>query len=118
MPIRPAHLATMSATIADAVRPSIDGAVRRSSLGGASAVPSVSGPVTIVFESGHRQMVDGAGTTELVRGHGGIVKLEARARTDYAVYADAACTRVKRLRSGSGPARFIAPIHAAAIVLG
>ncbi|PSK99532.1 hypothetical protein CLV63_103257 [Murinocardiopsis flavida] len=109
MPIRPANLATMSATIAAVVRPEA----------GADAVaPTALGPVTITYESGYRQVVEAAGATELADGHGGIVELEAGTRTGYELYADAACSRAKRLRAGNGPARFLAPLHAHTIVLG
>lgn len=109
MPIRPANLATMSAAIAAVVRPEV---------GLDDAAPTRFDPVTITYESGYRQVAEGEGAIELVGGHGGIVELETGPRTNYGLYADAACSRTKRLRSGKGPARFLAPLHARTIVLG
>lgn len=105
MPIRPQNLATMSATIAGVVDAAAD---RR----------RADGPVTVVFESGHRQVVAGPAGRPLARDHGGIVALEAGAGTRYTLFAGITCHPTLVLRSGRGPAAFDIPVRAGSITVG
>ncbi|GAA4897003.1 phosphatase [Streptomonospora salina] len=106
MPIRPTNLATMSATIAGALSPT------RSDSGDTVR------PVTVTFESGHRQVVDTGGCRSLESAQGGVVAIEAEAAAKYALFAGTSCQGGRAIASGRGPATFGDPILAGAIVLG
>ncbi|MEY9214126.1 hypothetical protein NI17_021330 [Thermobifida halotolerans] len=100
MPIRPHYLAAMAATIARAS----DIAARRSGA-----------PVTVHYESGHRQVIEAATPHRLVRDQGGIVAVEADADTGYSLYAGAACHPILILRSDRGGVEFDIPVRAGSI---
>ncbi|MET9713103.1 hypothetical protein ACFW3Z_18840 [Nocardiopsis alba] len=103
MPIRPAHLATMSATIADAIS-------------GLSSEEEETAPVHVTFESGHRQTVDNGGCRVLETGQGGVVEIEGESR--FALFAGTSCQGSRTLASGHGAVRFGTPVLAGAIVIG
>ncbi|MBV2365146.1 phosphatase [Streptomonospora nanhaiensis] len=105
MPIRPANLATMSATIAGA-------------LAGMRAGDEPPRPVTVVFESGHRQVVEGGGCRTLESDQGGVVAIETQVATRYALFAGTSCQGGRAVASGSGSVSFGDPVLAGAIVLG
>ncbi|MFC3998360.1 phosphatase [Nocardiopsis sediminis] len=104
MPIRPANLATMSATIAGA-------------LAGMSGRDRTR-PVTVTFESGHRQVVEGGGCRVLDSDQGGVVAIETESPTKFALYAGNSCQGARAVASGSGSVTFGDPLLAGAIVLG
>lgn len=105
MPIRPTNLATMSATIAGTT-----------DAGG----PDDSEPsrVTLTFESGHQQVVEGGGCRALDSEEGGVTAIDTPAPTKFALFAGTNCQTVRAVASGNGSVRFDAPILAGAIVLG
>ncbi|TDQ55250.1 hypothetical protein [Actinorugispora endophytica] len=105
MPIRPQNLATMSATIAGAAS---SAANRRPG----------AGPVTVVFETGYRQVVEGPTGRPLAHGQGGIVALETGEDTRHTLFAGATCHPTLLLRSGRGPAAFEVPVRAGSIKIG
>ncbi|GAB3478496.1 phosphatase [Nocardiopsis coralliicola] len=104
MPIRPANLATMSATLAGA----------RGHRGGERSRASV----TVVFESGHRQEVEGGGCRPLDSEQGGVVALEADSDTKFALYSGTSCQGGRAIATGSGAVDFGVALLAGAIVLG
>ncbi|QBI52100.1 phosphatase [Streptomonospora litoralis] len=106
MPIRPANLATMSATIA--------GALSGMRAGRADSVR----PVTVTFESGHEQVVDTGGCRALEADQGGVVAIEADAVAKYALFAGTSCQGGRAVTSGRGSVTFSQPVLAGAIVLG
>jgi hypothetical protein len=95
----------MSATIA--------GAAAGMSAGGAATRP-----VTVVFESGHRQTVEGGGCRVLDSDQGGVVAIDTEAPTKYALFAGTTCQGGRAIASGSGSVAFGDPVLAGAIVLG
>ncbi|GAA1762929.1 MULTISPECIES: phosphatase [Streptomonospora] len=106
MPIRPANLATMSATIAGArsgMRSERDEAVK---------------PVTVTFESGHRQVVDSGGCRALESEQGGVIAIETDDDARYALFAGTSCQGGRAITSGRGSTTFSQPVLAGAIVLG
>ncbi|WP_046470462.1 hypothetical protein [Allosalinactinospora lopnorensis] len=105
MPIRPANLATMSATIAGA-------------LGGVPAGESRPPKVTLTFESGYQQVIDGGGCRVLTSGEGGVTAIDTESPTKYALFAGTNCQTGRAVASGSGSVRFGDPVLAGAIVLG
>ncbi|GAB3206702.1 phosphatase [Marinactinospora thermotolerans] len=96
MPIRPSHLATMSAAIAGAVPPRAG-----------------RGPVTVTYASGHRQVVERVGRTPLDPTQGGVVALDAGAGTRFSLFASGE----RELASGDAPMTFDAPLPANSIIL-
>ncbi|GAB3439735.1 hypothetical protein GCM10027570_04390 [Streptomonospora sediminis] len=105
MPIRPANLATMSATIAGA-------------LSGMRAGKDSVRPVTVTFESGHRQVVDSGGCRALESDQGGVIAIESDTAAKYALFAGTSCQGTRAVTSGRGSATFRQPVLAGAIVLG
>lgn len=105
MPIRPTNLATMSATIAGAIA-------------GLSSREETSVVVTVTFESGHRQVVEGGGCRTLETGQGGVVGVESEGRARFALFAGTSCQGSRALASGNGSVRFGDPVLAGAIVIG
>ncbi|RNL84392.1 hypothetical protein [Halostreptopolyspora alba] len=105
MPIRPANLATMSATIAGTT-----------GTGG----PDDSEPsrVTLTFESGYQQVVEGGGCRALEPGEGGVTAVDTPAPTKFALFTGTSCQTGRAVASGNGSVRFGSPILAGAIVLG
>ncbi|WP_017596228.1 hypothetical protein [Nocardiopsis potens] len=105
MPIRPEHLATMSASLAGARigRNTGDGPTRT---------------VAVVFESGHRQELEEGGCRMLDAGQGGVVSLEADAGTRFALYSGTSCQGARAIATGTGSASFGTPVFAGAVVLG
>ncbi|MFD0773733.1 phosphatase [Streptomonospora algeriensis] len=106
MPIRPTNLATMSATIAGALsgmRSDSDRSVR---------------PVTVTFESGHRQVVDTGGCRALESDQGGVMSIEAEPAAKYALFIGDSCQGGRAVTSGRGSVTFSQPVLAGAIVLG
>ena len=102
MPIRPANLATMSATISGAIS-------------GMSSKDETA-PVLVTFESGHEQSVENGGCRTLETGQGGVVEIEGGSR--FALFAGTSCQGSRSLASGSGSVRFGTPVLAGAIVIG
>ncbi|HLU97984.1 MAG TPA: hypothetical protein VKZ89_14195 [Thermobifida alba] len=100
MPIRPHHLAAMSATLAWAA----DGLAARTG-----------GPVTVRYESGRRQVCEAVVAHRLLRDQGGVVAVEADAGTGYALYAGTAWHPTLILRSARGGAEFDIPVRAGSI---
>ncbi|CAM4201760.1 phosphatase [Nocardiopsis rhodophaea] len=105
MPIRPANLATMSATIAGA-------------LAGMSGTAGHVRPVTVTFESGHEQVVEAGGCRVLDADQGGVVSIGTEAPTRYALYEGTSCQGGQALATGSGSVTFGDPVPAGAIVVG
>ena len=105
MPLRPHHLTVMFATLA----PTVDTAVHR-------AAGRTVRPVTICYESGHRQ-VCAAPAHRLRRDQGGVVAVETSADTGFVVYAGTACHPTLAVGSGRGRTEFAAPICAATILI-
>nr|WP_155999056.1 phosphatase [Streptomonospora sp. PA3] len=96
----------MSATIAGALsgmRPARDESVR---------------PVTVTFESGHRQVVDAGGCRALACDQGGVVAIETGPGSKYALFAGDTCQGGRAITSGRGSVTFSQPVLAGAIVLG
>lgn len=106
MPIRPTNLATMSATIAGALS------------GMRSDSERTIRPVTVTFESGHRQVVDTGGCRSLESDQGGVVAIEAEAASKYALFLGTSCQGGRAVTSGRGSVNFSQPVLAGAIVLG
>ncbi|GAB3711979.1 hypothetical protein [Nocardiopsis oceani] len=102
MPIRPANLATMSATISGAIS-------------GMSSKDKTA-PVLVTFESGHEQTVENGGCRILETGQGGVVEIEGESR--FALFAGTSCQGSRSLASGHGSVRFGTPVLAGAIVIG
>ncbi|MDA2805572.1 phosphatase [Nocardiopsis suaedae] len=102
MPIRSANLATMSATIAGA---------KAGTRGGP-------GRAVVVFESGHRQEVEGGGCRRLDAEQGGVVSVETEKATRFALFKGTSCQGGKADATGTGPVTFGVPVLAGAIVLG
>ncbi|ASU82082.1 phosphatase [Nocardiopsis gilva YIM 90087] len=105
MPIRPANLATMSATIAGA-------------LAGMSGAADRERPVTVTFESGHRQVVEAGGCRVLDADQGGVVSIGTEVPTRYALYEGTSCQGGRAIATGSGSVTFNDPVLAGAIVVG
>lgn len=102
MPIRPANLATMSATIAGAIS--------------GMANEEETAPVRVTFESGHEQTVENGGCRVLETGQGGVVEIDGESR--FALFAGTSCQGSRTLASGHGSVRFGTPVLAGAIVIG
>ncbi|MEU3015781.1 MULTISPECIES: hypothetical protein [unclassified Nocardiopsis] len=103
MPIRPANLATMSATIAGAIS-------------GMASKKEDTAPMRVTFESGHEQSVENGGCRVLETGQGGVVEIEGEYR--FALFAGTSCQGSRTLASGQGSVRFGTPVLAGAIVIG
>ncbi|WP_026117334.1 hypothetical protein [Nocardiopsis alkaliphila] len=102
MPIRPANLATMSATIAGAIS--------------GMANEEEAAPVRVTFESGHEQTVENGGCRVLETGQGGVVEIDGESR--FALFAGTSCQGSRTLASGHGSVLFGTPVLAGAIVIG
>ncbi|MCY9786255.1 hypothetical protein KIK06_20380 [Nocardiopsis sp. EMB25] len=105
MPIRPANLATMSATIAGAVS-------------GMSNGEDDAATVRITFESGFEQTVRNGGCRTLKTGQGGVVEIDSEANVRFALFSGTSCQGSRALASGHGTVRFGNPVLAGAIVIG
>ncbi|MEV2278446.1 hypothetical protein AB0I72_22940 [Nocardiopsis sp. NPDC049922] len=105
MPIRPANLATMSATIAGAVS-------------GLTNREDDSSTVRVTFESGFEQTVRNGGCRTLKTGQGGVVEVDSEAGVRFALFSGTSCQGSRALASGHGAVRFGDPVLAGAIVIG
>ncbi|MBB6173970.1 hypothetical protein HNR23_004030 [Nocardiopsis mwathae] len=95
----------MSATIAGA-------------LAGLSGPEHRARPVTVTFESGHRQVVEGGGCRVLDSEQGGVVSIGTEVPTRYALFAGTSCQGGQAIATGSGSVTFGDPVLAGAIVVG
>ncbi len=105
VPIRPANLATMSATIAGAIA-------------GLSNREDQAPPVKITFESGFQQTVEQGGCRALKTGQGGVTAIATEAKVKFALFAGTSCQGSRALASGHGSVSFGDPVLAGAIVIG
>lgn len=105
MPIRPANLATMSATIAGAIS-------------GLSRKGDETATVRVTFESGHQQSLNNGGCRPLETGQGGVTEVATEARVKFALFAGTSCQSSRALASGHGTVSFADPVLAGAIVIG
>ena len=105
VPIRPANLATMSATIAGAIA-------------GLSNREGRTPPVKITFESGFQQTVEQGGCRMLKTGQGGVTAITTETRVKFALFAGTSCQGSRALASGHGSVSFGDPVLAGAIVIG
>ncbi|MBB4934212.1 hypothetical protein F4561_005032 [Lipingzhangella halophila] len=77
--------------------------------------------VTLTFESGHQQVIEGGGCRALQSGEGGVTAIDTESPTSptkFALFAGPNCQTGRAVASGNGPVRFGAPVLAGAIVLG
>ena len=105
MPIRPANLATMSATIAGAIA-------------GLSSKEDQAPPVRVTFESGYRQTVENGGCRALKNGQGGVTEISTDSKVKFALFSGNSCQGSRALASGHGTVSFGDPVLAGAIVIG
>lgn len=105
VPIRPANLATMSATIAGAIS-------------GLSSKQEQAPPVRVTFESGYQQTVANGGCRTLKTGQGGVVEIASDSKVKFALFAGTSCQGSRALASGHGSVSFGDPVLAGAIVIG
>ncbi|GHD35159.1 hypothetical protein [Nocardiopsis kunsanensis] len=104
MPIRPANLATMSATIAGAISGMSD--------------KDDKDTVRVVFESGYEQIVENGGCRPLETGQGGVVTIDGDSSVRFALFAGTSCQTSRALASGHGSVSFGDPVLAGAVVIG
>ncbi|MFD6948809.1 hypothetical protein A6A08_14860 [Nocardiopsis sp. TSRI0078] len=105
MPIRPANLATMSATIAGAIA-------------GLSNREEQAPPVRVTFESGYEQTLENGGCRTLKTGQGGVTGITTESKVRFALFAGTSCQGSRALASGHGSVSFGDPVLAGAIVIG
>jgi hypothetical protein len=105
VPIRPANLATMSATIAGAIA-------------GLSSRDDQAPPVRVTFESGYQQTVENGGCRTLKTGQGGVTEVSTEAKVKFALFSGTSCQGSRALASGHGTVTFGDPVLAGAIVIG
>ena len=105
MPIRPANLATMSATIAGAIA-------------GLSSRQDQAPPVRVTFESGYQQTVENGGCRTLYLKDRGVTEIYTESRVKFALFAGTSCQGSRALASGHGSVSFGDPVLAGAIVIG
>ena len=100
MPIRPANLATMSATIAGAIA-------------GLSQREEQAPQVRVTFESGYEQKVENGGCRQ-----GGVTGITTEGKVRFALFSGTSCQGSRALASGHGSVSFGDPVLAGAIVIG
>ncbi|WP_159944169.1 MULTISPECIES: hypothetical protein [unclassified Nocardiopsis] len=105
MPIRPANLATMSATIAGAIA-------------GLSHREEQAPTVRVTFESGYEQIVENGGCRALKTGQGGVTGITTEGKAKFALFSGTSCQGSRALASGHGSVSFGDPVLAGAIVIG
>lgn len=105
MPIRSTNLATMSATISEAIS-------------GLSNKKEQARTVRVTFESGHEQMVEHGGCRTLETGQGGVVEISGGPGVKFAFFSGTSCQGSRALASGKGTVSFGDPVLAGAVVIG
>ncbi|WP_285733138.1 hypothetical protein [Nocardiopsis sp. ATB16-24] len=105
MPIRPANLATMSATIAGAIA-------------GLTQREEQAPQVRVTFESGYEQKVENGGCRTLKTGQGGVTGITTEGKVKFALFSGTSCQGSRALASGHGSVSFGDPVLAGAIVIG
>jgi len=101
VPVRPHHLAAMAAAIVQTAPPPVP---RRTG-----------GPVTVHYESGHRQTIGMVTARRLRCDQGGVVAVDTDAGTGYSLYAGPSCHPALVLCSERGRIEFDIPVRAGSI---